>query len=188
VLFTAGRKPRLIRFFSARLAAIGLAALVVLAILLRLQPILVEPSAVWPDEIFQTSEPAHRLVFGSGLVAWEFQLGVRSWLLPGIIAGLMELSWIARRLGRRRRDNAAADGDRGLWRLPLLWPWLGGSWRRRRCGTAQPFALTVSGHTAVWPPRPFSRTGRHRAESPSGLGDDWRAYGGYTYFHWRAPM
>ena len=72
----------------------GLGVLLALAILLRLQPILVEPSAVWPDEIFQTSEPAHRLVFGSGLVAWEFQLGVRSWLLPGIIAGLMELSRI----------------------------------------------------------------------------------------------
>ncbi len=79
---------------SQRSAEIALAALVALAILLRLQPILVEPSAVWPDEIFQTSEPAHRLVFGSGLVAWEFQLGVRSWLLPGIIAGLMELSRI----------------------------------------------------------------------------------------------
>ena len=82
------------RFLSQRSAEIGLAVLVALAILLRLQPILVEPSAVWPDEIFQTSEPAHRLVFGSGLVAWEFQLGVRSWLLPGIIAGLMELSRI----------------------------------------------------------------------------------------------
>jgi phosphatidylinositol glycan class B len=82
------------RFLSERSAEIGLAVLVALAILLRLQPILVEPSAVWPDEIFQTSEPAHRLVFGSGLVAWEFQLGVRSWMLPGIIAGLMELSRI----------------------------------------------------------------------------------------------
>jgi GPI mannosyltransferase 3 len=73
----------------------GLAALVVLAIALRLEPILVEPSAVWPDEIFQASEPAHRLVYGSGLVAWEFQLGVRSWLLPGVIAALMELARIA---------------------------------------------------------------------------------------------
>jgi hypothetical protein len=80
------------RFHSQRSAGIGLAILVALAILLRLQPILVEPSAVWPDEIFQTTEPAHRLVFGNGLVAWEFQLGVRSWMLPGIIAGLMELS------------------------------------------------------------------------------------------------
>jgi GPI mannosyltransferase 3 len=79
-------------FLARRSAEIGLAMLVALAILLRLQPILVAPSAVWPDEIFQTAEPAHRLVFGSGLVAWEFQLGVRSWLLPGLIAGLMELS------------------------------------------------------------------------------------------------
>jgi hypothetical protein len=69
-----------------------LAILVVLAILLRLEPILIEPSAVWPDEIFQTTEPAHRLVYGSGLVALEFQLGVRSWLLPGIVAARMELS------------------------------------------------------------------------------------------------
>ncbi len=82
------------RSLSRRSAEIGLAVLVASAILLRLQPILVEPSAVWPDEIFQTSEPAHRLVFGSGLVAWEFQLGVRSWILPGVIAGLMELSRI----------------------------------------------------------------------------------------------
>lgn len=73
----------------------GLAVLLTLAIVLRLQPILLEPSAVWPDEIFQTSEPAHRLVFGSGLVPWEFQLGVRSWVLPGVIAGLIELSRIA---------------------------------------------------------------------------------------------
>jgi hypothetical protein len=90
----AGRKQRLIRSLSPGSAEIALVVLVALAILLRLQPILVEPSAVWPDEIFQTSEPAHRLVFGSGLVAWEFQLGVRSWMLPGIIAGLMELSRI----------------------------------------------------------------------------------------------
>ena len=82
-------------FTKAPLAGIGLAVLVALAIVLRLEPILVTPSAVWPDEIFQTVEPAHRLVYGSGLVAWEFQLGVRSWLLPGVIAGLMELSRIA---------------------------------------------------------------------------------------------
>jgi len=52
------------------------------------------PGLVWPDEIFQTSEPAHRPVYGSGLVAWEFQLGVCDWLLPGLVAGMMELSRI----------------------------------------------------------------------------------------------
>jgi phosphatidylinositol glycan class B len=69
-----------------------LAALCLLGFLLRLVPVLFYPSLNFPDEIFQTAEPAHRLVFGSGLVPWEFAYGVRSWLLPGVIAGLMELS------------------------------------------------------------------------------------------------
>jgi hypothetical protein len=73
----------------------GVAGLALLAIGLRLIPIVFVPSIVWPDEIFQTLEQAHRLVYGSGLVPWEFQLGMRSWVLPGFIAALMELSRIA---------------------------------------------------------------------------------------------
>ena len=72
----------------------GLAGLILLAIVLRLIPIIFVPSMVWGDEIFQASEQAHRLVYGSGLVPWEFQLGMRSWLLPGVIAALMEFARI----------------------------------------------------------------------------------------------
>jgi GPI mannosyltransferase 3 len=43
-----------------------------------------------PDEIFQYIEPAHRAVFGYGIVAWEFKLGGRSWLVPGVIAGIIK--------------------------------------------------------------------------------------------------
>ena len=43
----------------------------------------------WPDEIHQSLEPAHRLVFGYGLIAWEFSEGARNWAFPGLIAGLM---------------------------------------------------------------------------------------------------
>jgi hypothetical protein len=42
------------------------------------------------DEIFQYQEPAHRLVFGDGVVTWEWRSGVRSWLFPGVLAGVME--------------------------------------------------------------------------------------------------
>jgi phosphatidylinositol glycan class B len=73
-------------------APVGLLGLVLLAIGLRLVPVVFVPSLNWGDEIFQTIEPAHRLVYGFGLVPWEFQLGMRSWLLPGVIAGLIELS------------------------------------------------------------------------------------------------
>ncbi len=42
-----------------------------------------------PDETFQYLEPAHRLAFGSGVITWEYRDGIRSWLLPGLIAGVM---------------------------------------------------------------------------------------------------
>ncbi len=45
---------------------------------------------IWADEIFQTLEQGHRLAFGYGLVPWEFQTGARSWLLAGLIGGLMK--------------------------------------------------------------------------------------------------
>jgi phosphatidylinositol glycan class B len=45
----------------------------------------------WPDEIYQSLEPAHRLVFGYGLIAWEYLRGARSWALPGLVAGLLKL-------------------------------------------------------------------------------------------------
>lgn len=46
----------------------------------------------WPDEIYQSFEPAHRLVFGYGLVPWEFIDGARNWALPGFVAFLLKLS------------------------------------------------------------------------------------------------
>lgn len=69
----------------------GVLFLVLVAVGLRLVPTVFVPSMNWGDEVFQTIEPAHRLVYGYGLVTWEFQLGMRSWLLPGALAGLIEV-------------------------------------------------------------------------------------------------
>jgi GPI mannosyltransferase 3 len=84
----------------------ALIGVVLLAVGLRLVPVLFEPSLNWDDEIFQATEPAHRLVFGYGIVPWEFQLGMRSWILPGTIAGLMQLSRLV--------------GDGPAYYLPLI--------------------------------------------------------------------
>lgn len=46
----------------------------------------------WPDEIFQSVEQAHRVVFGNGLVPWEFRDGARSWIYPGALAALMAVA------------------------------------------------------------------------------------------------
>lgn len=72
-------------------AATWLAGILVLALALRLAVVLALPSIYFPDEIFQTLEPAHRLVFGYGVVPWEYRLGIRSWVLPGFLAGLLWL-------------------------------------------------------------------------------------------------
>jgi len=85
---------------------VGLSAVVAVAIWLRLYPIVIFPSINWWDEIFQATEQAHRLIYGYGLVPWEFQLGARSWLLPGVVTGLMEI--------------ARAIGDGPAYYLPVI--------------------------------------------------------------------
>ncbi|SRR5579875_251689 len=71
-------------------ALVAGALIFVAAFALRLLPVFVFPAINYPDEIFQTIEPAHRVVFGTGVVPWEFVYGTRSWALPGFIAGIME--------------------------------------------------------------------------------------------------
>lgn len=50
----------------------------------------------WPDEQFQTLEPASRVVHGYGLMSWEWQEGYRSWITP---AFFMPLLWVAKLFG-----------------------------------------------------------------------------------------
>ncbi len=56
---------------------------------------------LYPDEIMQYLEQGHRLVFGNGVIYWEFFYGQRSWPLPGLIGGVLQLC------------DAAGLGERG---------------------------------------------------------------------------
>ena len=49
------------------------------------------PNIHWSDEIFQTLEPGHRLVFGYGLISWEYRQALRSYLLPGALSFFIAL-------------------------------------------------------------------------------------------------
>jgi phosphatidylinositol glycan class B len=78
---------------SERAVARGLLALALaVGAALRVWQALADDGLYWPDEIYQSLEPAHRLVFGYGLVAWEFIAGARNWALPALVAGLMGLA------------------------------------------------------------------------------------------------
>ena len=57
-----------------------------LGVLLKTRLVFTDDGINWPDEIYQSFEPAHRLVFGHGLVAWEFLEGARTWAVPGFVA------------------------------------------------------------------------------------------------------
>ena len=63
-----------------------LAAILLLAAAIRL------PLAFWPniqhfDEIYQYLEPAWRMLGHDSVVSWEWRYGMRSWLLPTLMAG-----------------------------------------------------------------------------------------------------
>jgi hypothetical protein len=64
-------------------------ALLLVAATLRIGLALAQPNLFWPDEIYQTLEPAHRLVFGHGIESFEWRIGLRSYVLPGILSAVV---------------------------------------------------------------------------------------------------
>ena len=88
------------------------------------------PNIFFPDEIFQTLEPAHRLAFGYGVIPWEWRLGVRSWVFPTFLAGVMRATaWM----------GAASSGyllgtKIVLSLLSLVAIWFGYAWAKRAGG------------------------------------------------------
>ena len=103
------------------------------------------PNYYAPDEIFQYIEQAHRLVFGQGVVPWEYQVGLRSWLIPLLLAAPMALAHLfvqapAAGLMLIRLMLCIAS-------LPIVW--CATKWGERFYGTRG--AWTAGLLTAVWP-------------------------------------
>ena len=69
----------------------ALIAVCLFAYVLRIVVAFELPNICHPDEVFQYLEQAHRLVFGYGIIPWEFREGVRSWFFPGLLAGIMRM-------------------------------------------------------------------------------------------------
>ncbi len=64
---------------------------VALGFLLRARIVFTDDGIYWPDELYQSFEPAHRLVFGYGVIPWEYIDGARTWALPGLVALVLKV-------------------------------------------------------------------------------------------------
>ena len=93
---------------------------------------------LWPDEYYQSLEPAHRAVFGYGWQAWEFLEGARHWTLPGFVALVMKVSSA---LGFDYR--VAVEVTFCVAGVATGWA----TWRLARAQEASPFAAAVAAVT-----------------------------------------
>ena len=68
-------------------------SILVLALLIRLA--LAKLNIVYhPDEVWQYLEPAYGMVTGRWITTWEFREGIRSWIIPEILAAPMYLGQV----------------------------------------------------------------------------------------------
>ncbi|QRN98724.1 hypothetical protein JRI60_06740 [Archangium violaceum] len=118
----------------------------------------------WPDEVYQSLEPAHRLVFGYGLRAWEFIEGARNWALPGLVAALFELAtWVG--LGEPRGYLGLTRGVFALLGAATAW----GSWRLARAYGASALASAAGASLFALTAVPLYFAPRAMSENASAL-------------------
>ena len=122
---------------------LALLAICLLAVTIRASVMALLPSILHPDEIMWV-EQANRLVNHYGLLTWDFQVGERSWLWPGIIAGFMALGQLF-----GSPPNAGLGGVAALICILSLAPVICGFlWGRNVAGF--PGAVTTGLLNAVW--------------------------------------
>src|SRR5690242_3954991 len=144
--FSAGdwSRPALGSDAAARRCLAVIGAITVVAFAIRIAVGFLLPTIHHSDEVFQILEPAHRWAFGTGTLTWEWRLGIRSWLLPGIFALIM------------RATAGLASGPHGylagitviMTLLSLSVVVVGGALGARLYGTI--VALITGGLCAIW--------------------------------------
>lgn len=146
---------------QGRRTGIAIVAVVLLAGgILRLWLGLRLDDVYWPDETYKTLEQAHWLVFGYGIVPWEFLEGANNWAWPGLlavvfkVASLIGLSEPAGYVGLVRVVLAAAGvaAAYGSFRLARAY----GASTFAASSAAALFALTAP--AIYFAPRPLTET------------------------------
>ena len=135
----------------------NLGAILAFALILRMTVFLIWPSVYFADEIYQIQEPAHKLAFGSGVLAtWDFRSGLRSWVLPTVLAGIMKTTaWMG---GGSAGYTFAIALFASI--LSLFAVWFAYAWCRRTvntsCGLLAAFVAAAWYEFVYFGPHPFS--------------------------------
>ena len=121
-----------------------LLAFLLVGLFLRVGAALRFPTQYHADEIFQSQEPAHRLAYGYGVVTWEWRRGVRSWVYPAFLAGVMRATaWMG---------PGSKGYERGmvmvLSLMSLTTIWFSFAWAKRTAGIEA--AVIAAGASACW--------------------------------------
>lgn len=146
------------------LARVILVLLLGVGAALRVWLALTDDGLCWPDEIYQSLEPAHRLVFGYGLQAWEFIEGARNWTLPALVATLFELAALVG-LEEPRGYLGLTRSVFGLLGAATAW----GSWRLARAYGASGLAAAAGASLFALAAVPLYFAPRAMSENASAL-------------------
>jgi GPI mannosyltransferase 3 len=139
------------RFTEARATVFGMPAwskyvlIIFLLIALWFRVVAAQiPNLIHPDEIFETLEPAHHLAYGYGVVTWEWREGIRSWVFPAFLAGVMRAtSWMGSQSSGYLRGVTLV-----LSLISLTTVWFGFVWAKRTGGMEA--AIIAAGCCATW--------------------------------------
>ncbi len=119
------------QILTRRQKILGWISLLAFSLALRIGLAVGSPNIFFPDEIFQTLEPAHRLIYGYGVISWEWRLGIRSWVFPTFLAGVMRItSWMGASSKGYLLGTVIV-----LSLLSLVAVWFAYVWARRASGT-----------------------------------------------------
>ena len=119
-------------------------ALLTAALGVRVAMALLLPYVIHADENFQTLEPAHRLAYGYGIITWEWRMGIRSWVFPAFLAGVMRATaWMG------AGNSGYLNSIIVLLSLgSLSTVWFGYAWAKRVSGTEA--ALIAAGASSFF--------------------------------------
>jgi hypothetical protein len=129
---------------SSSSARLLLLVFLLIGLFLRVGAAIRFPNLHHEDEIFQTQEPAHRLAYGYGVVTWEWRRGIRSWVFPAFLAGVMRTTeWMGRGSKGYRWGIAIV-----LSLISLTTVWFAFAWAKRASGMEA--AIVAAGACATW--------------------------------------